>query len=333
MASLDLSALTLTQLRYLDAVERLRSFRLAADHCRVTQPALSMQVQKLEELLGFSLFDRSLSPVSPTARGEQVIVQARAVLREVARLAELVAAGESGLAGRYRLGVIPTLISSLVPPLLREFARRFPQAELCVEELKTDQLLRRLLDGTLQAGIAATPLNVSGVQEMPLLCEELVIYLSPNHALASREVLEQADLAGQRPWLLSEGHCFRTQSLAVCPGECSLESQHGQLRFEGENFDTLIRIVDEGMGFTLLPELVARGFSEERRRAQVRPFVAPAPAREVSLLTSRQEASGLAAKAVASCVRESIAIGPKSTTRVLEPLHTPFDGAALHKQS
>jgi LysR family hydrogen peroxide-inducible transcriptional activator len=306
MTTIDLSALTLTQLRYLDAVERHRSFRAAAEHCRVSQPGLSMQVQKLEELVGFTVFDRSLNPVTPTERGARLIEQARAVLREMLRLHDVIAAGEGTLSGSYRLGVIPTLIPSLVPLLLKAFGARYPNAELSVEEVKTEVLLRRLLEGSLHGGLAATPLGVAGVHETPLLHEELLVYLSPGHPLGRFDALREDDLIDQRPWLLAEGHCFRGQTLHLCEREQRGETAGAQLRFQGESFETLVRIVDAGMGFTVLPELVVRALPEARRRGQVRPFAAPRPAREVSLLTSRAHSKSEAARALEACVRESV---------------------------
>jgi LysR family hydrogen peroxide-inducible transcriptional activator len=327
MSTVDLSALTLTQLRYLDALERHRSFRAAAEHCRVSQPGLSMQVQKLEELVGFTVFDRSLNPVVPTERGARLIEQARAVLREMNRLHDVIAAGEGTLSGSYRLGVIPTLIPSLVPPLLKAFGARYPNAELSVEEVKTEVLLRRLLDGSLHGGLAATPLGVAGIHETPLLHEELLVYLSPGHPLCRFDALREEDLLDQRPWLLAEGHCFRGQTLHLCERERG-ESAGAQLRFQGESFEALVRIVDAGMGFTVLPELVVRALPDERRRAQVRAFAAPVPVREISLLTSRVESESTAARALASCIVDNVQAGRSGKpTRVLPPLS---DEASRH---
>jgi LysR family hydrogen peroxide-inducible transcriptional activator len=280
MNSSDFSSLTFTQLRYLDAVDRYRSFRVAAEHCHVTQPALSMQVQKLEEMVGFAVFDRSANPVVPTARGAQLLVQARAVLREMERLHDVVMAGAGSLTGSYRLGVIPTLIPSLVPPVLKTFGARYPHVELTVEEVKTETMVRRLLDGSLHAGLAATPLGIAAIH--------------------------QSDLVDQHPWLLAEGHCFRTQALHLCAVDLRSESRVLALHFQGESFETLVRIVDAGMGLTVLPELVVRALPEARRRGQVRPFAAPRPAREGSLLTSRAHSKSEAARALEACVRESV---------------------------
>lgn len=175
--SIDLWSLTLTQLRYIVAVDRHRSFRVAAEHCRVSQPALSMQIQKLEEILGAAIFDRSHQPVLTTDRGAAIAAQARVILRECERLGDLAQVGEAP-SGTYRLGVIPTLAPSLVPLLLPRFVAAYPRVSLVVEERPTDALIQGLLDDSLDGGLAATPLDVPLVRERPLFLEPFYVYLS-----------------------------------------------------------------------------------------------------------------------------------------------------------
>lgn len=291
----NLSALTLTQLRYLAALDQHRSFRLAAERCHVTQPALSMQIHKLEELIGFCVFDRSAQPIVPTEQGESVLSQVRAVLRECDRLGDVVrvACGQN-LSGLYRLGVIPTLAPTLVPALLPAFVRAHPTVELVIEELRTDALVSRVLDGSLDGGLAATPLSVPGLHERPLFVEAMAVYLAPEHPLSDRPLIHQSDLAEHRPWLLEEGHCFRNQVLHVC----RLARQGGPLaRFEGNTFETLVRLCDAGIGLTVLPQSVVARLSAEQRR-RVRSFAEPAPAREVSLVFAREQLRRRMAEAV-----------------------------------
>ncbi|APR80356.1 Hydrogen peroxide-inducible activator [Minicystis rosea] len=283
----NLSALTLTQLRYLAALDQHRSFRVAAERCHVTQPALSMQIQKLEELFGFPVFDRSAQPIVPTEQGEAVLAQARAVLRECDRLGDVVrvACGQK-LSGLYRLGVIPTLAPTLVPLLLPAFVRDHPTVELVVEELRTEPLIARVLDGSLDGGLAATPLSVPGLHERPLFVEALAVYLAPDHPLTQRTHVLQSDLVEHRPWLLEEGHCFRNQVLHVC--RLARRYDGPQARFDGSSFETLVSLVDAGIGLTVLPRSVVARLSEAQRR-RVRSFAEPAPAREVSFVFSREQ--------------------------------------------
>jgi LysR family transcriptional regulator, hydrogen peroxide-inducible genes activator len=271
--------------------------------------------------VGFAVFDRSANPVVPTERGAQLLVQARAVLREMERLHDSVIAGAGSLTGSYRLGVIPTLIPTLVPSMLKTFGTRYPHVELTIEEVKTETMMRRLLDGSLHAGLAATPLGIAGIHETPLFHEELFVYLSPDHALCARETLHQSDLVDQHPWLLAEGHCFRTQALHLCAVDLRGVRSMFALHFQGESFETLVRIVDAGMGLTVLPELVVQALPEARRRAQVRPFAAPRPVREVSLLSSRAASKSEAARALEACVRESVKLDrEKSGATIVPPL-------------
>jgi LysR family hydrogen peroxide-inducible transcriptional activator len=285
----NLSALTLTQLRYLAALDQHRSFRIAAERCHVTQPALSMQIQKLEELFGFHVFDRSAQPIVPTEQGAAVLAQVRAVLRECDRLGDVVrVAGGRQLTGMYRLGVIPTLAPVLVPLLLPAFARAHPTVELVVEELRTDPLIARVLDGTVDGGLAATPLSVPGVHEEPLFVESLAVYLSPGHPLSPRAQLNQSDLVEHRPWLLEEGHCFRNQVLHVCRVDRRARADAPSAHFDGSSFETLVRLVDAGAGLTVLPHSVVASLSDAQR-SRMRPFQDPAPARQVSFVFAREQ--------------------------------------------
>lgn len=295
--SLDLSSVTLTQLRYVVAVDRHRSFRSAADHCRVSQPALSMQVQKLEEILGVPVFDRSHQPVVTTERGVAIVAQARAVLRECDRLSDVAQAIE-GPTGTFRLGIIPTLGPSLVPLLLPALAAAHPRLRLIVSERTTDELTRGLLDDSLDGGLAVTPLDIGQVRERPLFLEPFYVYLSPRHPLRSRKLLKQSELVEERPWLLSEGHCFRSQVLHLCKIDRRSVEADTVSSVESSTFETLTRLVDAGEGLTLLPELVVRTLPAAVRRRQVRAFASPVPARQVSFVYVRDRLRTLAAEAI-----------------------------------
>lgn len=299
---MDLANVTLTQLRYVVAVDRFRSFRLAAEHCHVSQPALSMQIGKLEELLGLTVFDRSRQPVVPTERGAPVVAQARTVLREMERLADVTSAGRE-VSGRYRLGVIPSLSPTLVPRFLPTFSERFPRVELIVEEVQTDTMVGRLQDDSLDGGIAVTPLGVPGLYEQELFREPLLAYFPPKHPLAKRARVRQSDLLGEQLWLMSEGHCFRTQVLKLCRADRRGESPGP--RFESGSFETLVRLVDAGQGVTVLPELVAQGLPAAQQRRQVRPFSPPVPVRQVSFIHMREHLHRAIADALVATLKEA----------------------------
>jgi len=304
---IDLSTVTLSQLRYLVAVDEHRSFRVAAKHCSVSQPGLSMQLQKLEEALQTRVFDRSRQPIVPTESGQRVIQQARVILREAARLSDS-ARGDGGApSGQFRLGIIPTLSTVLVPRFVPAFADLYPGVELSIEELQTDELVRRLLADSLDAGVAATPLGVAGVRERPLFRESLHVYLPSGHRLLRRERVRQSELADENVWVMAEGHCFRTQVLHLCKvSRPVLSARGGAVRFHSGSFETLVKLVDQNFGLTVLPELVVRALPAARRRARVRPFAPPVPVREVSMVHARDHLRRRIADALFDSLRDSL---------------------------
>lgn len=283
---MDLAQVTLTQLRYAVAIEDAGNFRLAAQASHVSQSGLSMQVAKLEELLGVVLFDRSKKPVLVTEEGKSVLKQMRTVLREVERLAQVVSE-ESEPSGRYRLGVIPSMAPTMLPLFLGSFARKYPRVELLIEELKTDEIVARLGADTLDAGLLSTPLDVDGIHETVLGREAMFAYLPPDDPLASRRAVPQKELEGRDLLLMAEGHCFRSQVLAYCQSRGPNKGH--TLEFESGSLDTLVRLTDEGVGMTVIPELVAKRLSTARRRAQLRPLTSPPPVREIGLVTARKD--------------------------------------------
>lgn len=284
---MSLSALTVQQLRYLIAVDRHRNFGDAATSCRVSQPALSTQVKKVEDLLGLCIFDRSRQPILPTDRGAKVLLQARRALEQIDRIG-LVASEHEDLSGPYRLGVIPTLASTLLPMFMPQFARKHPRVTLEVVETKTEAMLRQLREGTLDAGLAATPLNLPGIGEHTVCHEAFYVYLSPGHPLAEQERVRQADLLDEPVWLLGEGHCFRSQVLALCSADRKQSPAFSTVSFDVSSFETLVGLVDAGFGVTILPELFVRRLNEAQRTNQVRAFLAPEPVREIGFLHARE---------------------------------------------
>ncbi|MFO7562167.1 MAG: hydrogen peroxide-inducible genes activator [Enhygromyxa sp.] len=317
---MDLSQVTLTQMRYAVAVEETRSFRAAAERSHVSQSGLSMQIQKLEELLELRLFDRSKKPVLITPEGEPALRQMRAVLRETERLGQVIAEHDE-LAGPYRLGVIPTLAASVLPLFLREFVERHPGIELNIEELQTEAILERLRADTLDAGLAATPLKVPGLAETPLGYEPFFAYLAPGDPLLRKKSVSEAELSARELWVMPEGHCFRTQVLSFCDARPSVGSS--RIHFESGSFETLVRLVDGGLGATILPALVVQQLSDERREAQVRRLVGPTPTREIGLVTARADLRGRINAALVELVRARLkeALGPKPRRSVvLSPL-------------
>jgi LysR family hydrogen peroxide-inducible transcriptional activator len=318
----DLSQVTLAQMRYAVAVDDARSFRQAAERCHVSQPGLSMQIGKLEALLGTVLFDRGKKPLLVTPEGVPALAQMRAVLRETERLGQVVAEGEEP-AGRFRLGVIPTLAPTVLPLFVGRFAAAHPRVELTIEELKTEENIARLRADTLDAALVATPLRVAGFREEVLGLERLLAYLPPGDPLLRKKTVSQAALSDRDLWIMPEGHCFRSQVLSYCGS--APRPRPARIQFESGSFETLVRLVDEGLGATVLPELVVRSLPARRKR-QVRPLAAPTPVREIGLVTARNHLRRRVTDALVAEIRAGLAETLTPTSRgvvVLDPLSEP----------
>lgn len=304
--------MTLTQLSYIVAVEKFRNFGQAAEACHVTQPTLSMQVQKLEEELGVILFDRSHQPVKPTNLGEAIVTQARHILRESQRVQEIIDEQKGDISGQVRLGVIPTLAPYLLPLFINQFINTYPKVQLSVEELQTHQILERIKLGSIDIGLLVTPIEEEGFKTRPIFYEPFMAYFSDNHPLLKQKLIDEKDLSSQELWLLSEGHCFREQSLLLCRHrkKPSADEADKRLQFESGSLETLKRMIDGRTGFTLLPWLACTDIKDPKR---LREFSAPVPTREVSLITGvfyRREA---VLKAFEDSIREQL---PKNLQKI-----------------
>ncbi|HEY0176809.1 MAG TPA: LysR substrate-binding domain-containing protein [Pedobacter sp.] len=277
--------MTLVQLEYIVAVDTYRNFVTAAEKCFVTQPTLSMQIQKLEDTLGVKLFDRSRQPVVPTEIGQQVTEQARTILAESSKLQEIISIHKKELAGELKVGVIPTVAPYLLPKIILNFTDKYPRVRIQIWEFTTDQIIQKLKTGLLDCGILSTPLEDKSLSEIPLFYEDFVAYLSPSNALLKNANIKAGDLNHDELWLLNEGHCMRNQVLNICAHR-EMSNKARAFEYNTGSVETLKRMVDLNAGITILPELSLTDFSEEQME-RVRRFGTPAPAREISLVTHR----------------------------------------------
>jgi LysR family transcriptional regulator, hydrogen peroxide-inducible genes activator len=282
-----MKSITLTQLSYVTAVAQTRNFGLAAKSCFISQPTLSMQIQKLEDDLGVTLFDRSKKPVEPTAIGQRIIEQAQVVLQEAKRIEELIKEEKGEISGEFKLGIIPTLAPYLLPLFLEKFTITYPAVNLIVEEMQTQKIIKMLKEDKIDAGILVTPLNHKGIVEWPLFNDPFLAYLAPKHPLLSLSQVSDKDLSLDDIWLLNEGHCFRDQAIEICKRVKGKGSKNKNLTFESGNLETLKRLVDQNFGYTLLPSLAILGMPASEQKKKVRFFKSPAPIREVSVVYSR----------------------------------------------
>lgn len=272
--------MTLQQLEYLVALDAHRQFVLAAEKCFVTQPTLSMQVQKLEDELGVLLFHRTKSGIEPTAVGAKVVQHAREVLRTVKQLRETVQLEKGELVGELRLGIIPTLAPYLVPLFLLPLVEQHPQLRVLVEELQTEHIVQRLKANQLDVGLLVTPLDDRALQEIPLLEEPFLAYVAADHPLYHQAAIRPQDLPSDDMWLLQQGHCFRQQTLNICTPAATAATR--PFTYESGSIETLKQLVRQNHGYTLVPELSV--LDELDRNPMIKRFAAPEPVREVSLV-------------------------------------------------
>lgn len=278
--------MTITQLQYVLAVAEYKNFTLAAEKCFVTQPTLSMQIQKVEEELDIIIFDRSKKPIQLTDIGEKIVAQAKNIVNEADRIQDIVHQQKGYIGGEFRLGIIPTVMPTLLPMFLNNFIKKYPKVKLIIEELNTDEIVTKLNNGHLDAAIAATPLEEQKIKEIVLYYEPFVGYIPENNATYSKLELEIDDLNLDEILLLEDGHCFKDSILNLCKNNKNLEHNHFQLA--SGSFETLIKLADEGLGMTLLPYLHTLELNE-REKTKLRHFKEPKPAREVSLIFPKNE--------------------------------------------
>jgi LysR family hydrogen peroxide-inducible transcriptional activator len=277
--------MTITQLEYILAVDKFRHFGKAAKACAITQPTLSMQLQKAEDEMGVVIFDRSKNPIMITSDGEQIIEQARRVIREYKKIFSIIDANKEDVRGEFRLGVIPTLAPYVIPLFAGEFVKKYPHVNLTIEEFKTEDIIELLNKDEVDAGLLVTPLQGESFIERVLFHEPFYVFASHDHPILKKSKIKDKDLDVSDVWLLNEGHCFRQQVLNLC--KISKDgSIHDNLKFESGNLETLKNMVLSSSGYTLLPELAVQNLSQADKK-HVREFQNPVPTREVSLVHNR----------------------------------------------
>ncbi|SDW31750.1 LysR substrate-binding domain-containing protein [Flavobacterium degerlachei] len=278
--------MTITQLKYVLAVAEHKNFTLAAEKCFVTQPTLSMQIQKIEEELNILIFDRSKKPIQLTDIGQKIVNQAKNIVNEAGRIQDIVEQQKGFIGGEFRLGIIPTIMPTLLPMFLNNFIKKYPKVKLIIEELNTEEIITKLNNGHLDAAIAATPLMEEKIKEVVLYFEPFVAYIPESHRDFEKEEIEVSDLNLDEILLLQDGHCFRDGILNLCKNNPKNEFSHFQI--ESGSFETLIKLADEGLGTTLLPYLHTLDL-KEADKLKLRHFKEPKPAREVSLIFPKSE--------------------------------------------
>ncbi len=277
--------MTIVQLEYIVAVDTWRHFATAAENCFVTQPTLSMQIQKMEEELDVKIFDRSKQPVVPTEAGIEIIEQARVIIAERNNLLESIQRKKRTVMGELRIGIIPTLAPYLLPLFVQPFTKKYPEVRLVVHEMMTELMIARLREGKIDAGILVTPLQEPGIKELVLFYEELMVYVSKKNKVYQKTYVLPQDIDPNKLWLLEEGHCFRSQIANLCELQ-KMSKESTQFDYEAGSIETLRRMVEMNDGITIIPELATLDMPAKQAQL-IRHFKKPAPMREVSLVVHR----------------------------------------------
>ena len=275
--------MTLQQLEYILAVNQFRHFAKAAEYCRVTQPTLSAMIQKLEEELDTRIFDRSQQPVCPTPVGILIIEQAQKILVQANRIKNIIEEEKHSLTGTFKLGILHTVAPYLLPRFFPQLMKKYPDLDIRVIEMKTNDIKKALQTGEIDAGIVASLAGMEELQQTPLFYEQFFVYVSRKDILFNSEVIRTSDLNGEQLWLLDEGHCFRDQLVRFCQMKSARASQ---LAYHLGSMETFMRMVESGKGVTFIPELAVLQLGDIQKEL-VRPFAIPCPTRQIVMLTNK----------------------------------------------
>lgn len=290
--------MTIVQLEYLLAVANFGSFSVAAEHCFVTQPSLSMQIKSLEDELGVMLLDRSKKPVIPTEAGEAVLAQARETLRGYNSIKEVVARIKGEMSGRIRLGVIPTIAPYMLHKFIPDFVQRYPKVELEIREMKTEYIIDALNRDRIDAALVAGGTCGDGILEYDLFDDRFFAYVSPDSPLYNKSNIRIEDIDMRDLILLSSGNCMRDQVLELCQARKGVPAHYS---FESGSLDTLMRIVDCTSCMTVIPEMAVEYVPKERR-SQVKNLLKGASSRKISLAIRRTYVK----KSIVDALKETI---------------------------
>jgi len=277
--------MTINQLEYVVAVDSYRHFATAAEKCFVTQPTLSMQIQKLEEEIGILIFNRKIHPVIPTAAGAEIIKLARTAIREFNKINEMVKTLKKEIKGRLRIGIIPTLAPYLLPLFAEGFTAKYSDIELVIDEFITEEIVRLLKTDLLDIGIISTPLNDNELKEIPLFYEKILVFIDNQHYLAKEMLIKVRDIPVNDLWTLSSKHCFSTQAVNLCKKN-KINAKRSNFHYQSGSFENLIRFSEMTHRLTLIPELLTNSLAENKKH-MVKVISDPVPAREIGIVAHK----------------------------------------------
>ncbi|MDL2277429.1 hydrogen peroxide-inducible genes activator [Parabacteroides sp. OttesenSCG-928-G07] len=294
--------MNIQQLEYIIAVDIYRHFAKAAEHCHVTQPTLSMMIQKLEDELDTKIFDRNTQPVSPTPTGRKIIDQAHKIVYEVGRVKEIVNEASDSLKGTFNMAILPTIAPYLLPRFFQQLTEEYDEMDIRIHEMKTAPTLEALINGEIDAAIIANHPVEQQLTGTTIFYEEFFGYVAPSESLYKKDMLKTSDISDERLWLLDEGHCFRDQLVRFCQME---KVKIRQAAYSLGSLETFMRMVEGNNGITFIPELATLQLNEPQVRL-VRPFAIPKPTREIVFVTRKDFIRSKIAEIVIGSIRKSI---------------------------
>jgi LysR family hydrogen peroxide-inducible transcriptional activator len=294
--------MNLKDLKYLVALADTGHFGKAAARTFVSQPTLSAQLKKLEEYLGVKLVERQPKNVQLTEVGKQVVVRARRMLDDGEEIVALARSNTDPLAGKLKVGLIPTIGPYLLPRVMPKLRKALPQLGLMLYEYQTEALLKRLRDGEIDLSILALPISQDGMECQGLYEEAFTVAVPNGHPLGERATIKVQDLKGHTLLLLEDGHCLRDQALEVC----SRVDVHEAEDFRATSLETLRQMVVAGLGITLLPELAVEAPFGSQRGLTIRQFAKPAPSRSVGAVWRKSSTRLLAIAEVCKVVQQTM---------------------------
>jgi LysR family hydrogen peroxide-inducible transcriptional activator len=291
---------SLRQLRYLIAVVDLRHFGQAAEACFVSQSTLSAAIQELEDLLGAQLLERTKRSVMPTPLGIEIADRARDLIKGAEDIADIAAAAREPMSGPFRLGMIPTIGPFIVPRAMPELRKRFPKLKLFLREDQTARLLQQLGAGLIDAALIALPYAVGDFESVEIATDRFVVALPPGHRLAQAKRIRASDLALEELLLLEDGHCLRDHALSAC----SLESARRNIAFQGTSLHTLVQMVANGLGVTLLPQVAIDSGLLRGIRLPVLDLDSETPDRKIGVVWRQTTGQMKTVKSLASALKD-----------------------------
>lgn len=304
--------MTLQQLEYIVALDKHRHYVSAAESCFVSQPNLTMQVKKLEEEIGLKIFNRFKKPLQPTPAGEQIILKARQIIREIQQMKEFVNKQTESIAGKFQMAIIPTLAPYLIPLFLPEFISRYPDTHLSIQELQTDKIIEGINKGSIDIGVLVTPLDENSIREVPMFNEPFLLYLPEKHPYIKVKDIKPIDIDPESVLVLEEGHCFREQALQLCKSENLMNSSG--FEYQSGSIEALKGLVKKGLGYTLVPELSVLKVMDDKH---IRRFKKPEPIREVSIVVHNTFTKEKLIEAMHDTILESIPDSFKKINRYI----------------